>query len=47
MIGLFLIAIATVPALIAFWLVFWLVANLLKEPRPVVARVRIRDERRR
>ena len=47
MITLFFIAIAAVPALIAFWLVAWLVGNLLEGPRPVVARVRSRDDRRR
>ncbi len=46
MITLFVVAIAAVPALIGFWLLAWLVANLLKEPRPVVAHVRIRDGRR-
>jgi len=43
MITLFVIVVAAVPALIGVWLLAWLVANLLKEPRPVVAHVRIRD----
>jgi hypothetical protein len=47
MIAPFLISVAAIPALIAFWLVAWLVANLLASPRPVVARQRDRDERRR
>lgn len=47
MIAPFLIAVAAIPALIAFWLVAWLVGNLLGSQRPVVARQRDRDERRR
>lgn len=46
MIGLFLIAIAAVPALVAFWVVAWLVASLALQPRPVVARVRSRHDDR-
>lgn len=44
MIGLFLLAMATVPALVAFWLVAWLIASLALQPRPVVAHVRSRND---
>ena len=47
MIAPFLIAIAAVPALIGFWLVAWLVGNLLQVTRPVVARDRSSDDRSR
>jgi len=41
----FLIALAAIPELIAFWLVLWLVCNLLADSRPVVmARVRSLDK---
>jgi hypothetical protein len=38
-----LIAIASTPLLVAFWLVAWLIGNLLQGTRPVVARDRGRD----
>ncbi len=47
MIAPLFIAIAAVPALIAFWLVAWLIGSLLQGTRPVVARDRSTGERRR
>jgi hypothetical protein len=44
MIAPFFIAIAAVPALVGFWLLAWLVGNLLQGTRPMVARDRSRDE---
>ncbi len=43
MIAPILIAIAATPLLVAFWLVAWLIGNLLQGTRPVVARDRGRD----